>query len=283
MKTYNSFSLRRVGLLVKRDVVENWKVLLYRCLLWTAVLLWILYNGAKSFERTESYVELYNRYVCDVVESLDTIVLFLFFLSASYVMTHMTTKEGRTNLLMLPARDDEKFIARSLFMVGYPLLTFLVSVLLADVIRMYLFPLLGYYQGEFEVLRQSLIPGLWEMEEYCVSFHRRWGEWGGVFVLSMIVFAHSCYILGGNFWRKYPFIKTSGLLLLLFVGIYSTMYVFPPESAPAWYDTLMRSYYDEFILVCSVPFFVWAILNWYWAYRVFRLSEVVERKRRFLL
>ena len=283
MKTYNSFSLRRVGLLVKRDVVENWKTFLYGCLIMPVVFLWFLYEGVARFEWTKYYANLYERYVEDVMDDWNIAVFILLFLSASLVMANMHTKEGRANMLILPARDDEKFIARSVYAVVAPLLVFLVGILLADLIRMYLFPLLGYYQGEFEVLRQSLLPGLWEMEEYQSFFHSQWGEWGGLFMLSMTVCAHSLYILGGNFWRKYPFIKTSGLIFLLIAGGAAILYMILPEDVPSWYVVLMRDYYDEFILACAILLFVWTILNWYWAYRVFRLSEVVERKRRFLL
>ena len=275
----NSFSFRRVGLLIKRDVVENWKIFLYGCLIIPVAFLWFLYDGVERFEQRKYYVDLYGRYVSDVMDDWEIAVFILLFLSASLVMACMNTKEGRTNMLMLPARDDEKFIARSVYAVVTPLLVFLLGILLADVIRMYLFPLLGYYQGEFEVLRQSLLPGLWEMKEYR-SF---WGEWGGLFVLSMTVCAHSLYILGGNFWRKFSFIKTSGLIFLLVVGGAFILYMFFPASAPSWYVVLMRDYYDEFVLVCAVLLFMWTILNWYWAYRVFRLSEVVERKRYYLL
>ncbi|MBR2360495.1 MAG: hypothetical protein IKA75_08795 [Bacteroidaceae bacterium] len=283
MKTYNSFSLRRVGLLVKRDVVENWKIFLYGCLIMPVVFLWFLYEGVARFEQTKYYANLYDRYVSDVMDNWNIAVFTLLFLSASLVMANMQTKEGRTNLLILPARNDEKFIARSVYAVVTPLLVFLLGILLADVIRMFLFPLLGYYQGEFEPLRQSLLPGLWEMKEYRSYFHSQWGEWGGVFVLSMIACAHSLYVLGGNFWRKYSFIKTSGLIFLLVVGGAAILYMILPEDVPSWYVVLMRDYYDEFILACAILLFVWTILNWYWAYRVFRLSEVVERKRRFLL
>lgn len=283
MKTYNSFSIRRVALLVKRDVVENRKIFLYGCLFTTAVFLWSFYNVVERFKPTKYYANLYDRYVEYVMDDWNIAVFILLFLSASLVMANMHTKEGRTNMLILPARDDEKFIARSIYTVVAPLLVFFVSILLADTIRLYLFPLLGYYQGRFEVFRQSLFPGLWEMKEYQSFFHSQWGEWGGVFVLSMIVCAHSLYILGGNFWRKYPFIKTSGLIFLLVVGGAAILYMILSENVPSWYVVLMRDYYDEFILACAILLFVWAILNWYWAYRVFRLSEVVERKRRFLL
>ena len=279
----NSFSFRRVGLLIKRDVVENWKIFLYGCLIIPVVFLWFLYDGVERFEQTKYYANLYDRYVSDVMDNWNIAVFILLFLSASLVMANMQTKEGRTNLLILPARNDEKFIARSVYAVVTPLLVFLLGILLADVIRMFLFPLLGYYQGKFEVLRQSLLPGLWEMKEYRSYFHSQWGEWGGVFVLSMIACAHSLYVLGGNFWRKHSFIKTSGLIFLLVVGGAFILYMILSENVPSWYVVLMRDYYDEFVLVCAVLLFVWTILNWYWAYRVFRLSEVVERKRRFLL
>ena len=102
----NSFSFRRVGLLIKRDVVENWKIFLYGCLIIPVAFLWFLYDGVERFEQRKYYVDLYGRYVSDVMDDWEIAVFILLFLSASLVMACMNTKEGRTNMLMLPASNS---------------------------------------------------------------------------------------------------------------------------------------------------------------------------------
>ena len=150
----NSFSFRRVGLLIKRDVVENWKIFLYGCLIIPVAFLWFLYDGVERFEQTKYYANLYDRYVSDVMDNWNIAVFILLFLSASLVMANMQTKEGRTNLLILPARDDEKFIARSVYAVVTPLLPEIVQpgkghVAAADELRLHM----GQGTGKGRIIR----------------------------------------------------------------------------------------------------------------------------------
>ena len=272
----NSFSFRRVGLLVKRDVGENWKVLSYSIGLGVGLFLYLMYSSLFYTNGGERIVET------DVLASrLLVFANFYFFYVASMMMMRgMSMRKDRLNFLMIPAWNNEKFLSRSLYMVLHSWIVVIVSVVLADVFQMLLFPLIGYSQGGFGSFQQSLLPALCrEIVSFNSFCHSQWGEWGSLFFVSMMLCAHSLFVLGGNYWRNNAHLKTLGVVLLLIVGGAFILYKIFPESAPSWYVVLMRDYYDEFILVCAVLLFMWTILNWYGAYRLFCRSQVVEPKR----
>lgn len=52
MKTYNSFSVRRVGLLVKRDVVENLKKMFFSTLGLSFAFLLLMYVPYTIYDNT---------------------------------------------------------------------------------------------------------------------------------------------------------------------------------------------------------------------------------------
>ena len=292
MKTNNnSFSFRRVGLLMRRDVVENWKGLLWGCLALTAGFLLVMYMDVEEFEKhiqsflptsCNSYClnfDVYERYVYNTMGSCKYLVGILFFMFASMVMSSMSAKGGRVNFLMLPARNKEKFVARSFYVIVVPCILAVVGFVLSDMLRMILFPMLGYYQGIFEPLQRSLLPGLFEMKLFKLFLVSHWGEWGGTFALSMFLCAYSLFVLGGNYWRKYAFLKTLGLILLLIVGGAFLAFVIATNTHEDLYHSIMWTHYDIFIIVCSCFLLAWTLLNWYGSYRLFCRSQVVEPKR----
>ena len=272
----NSFSFRRVGLLVKRDVGENWKVLSYSIGLGVGLFLYLMYSSLFYTNGGERIVET------DVLASrlLFFVNFYFFYVASMMMMSGMSMRKERLNFLMIPAWNNEKFLSRSLYMVLHSWIVVIVSVVLADVFQMLLFPLIGYSQGGFGSFQQSLLPALCrEIVSFNSFCHSQWGEWGSLFFVSMMLCAHSLFVLGGNYWRNNAYLKTLGVVLLLIVGGAFILYMIFPESAPSWYVVLMRDYYDEFILVCAVLLFMWTILNWYGAYRLFCRSQVVEPKR----
>ena len=274
----NSFSFRRVGLLVKRDVGENWKVLSYSIGLGVGLFLYLMYsslfytNGGEHTRIVETDV---------LAAKLLVFANFYFFYVASMMMMRgMSMRKDRLNFLMIPAWNNEKFLSRSLYMVLHSWIVVIMSVVLADVFQMLLFPLIGYSQGGFGSFQQSLLPALCrEIVSFNFFCHSQWGEWGSLFFVSMMLCAHSLFVLGGNYWRNNAYLKTLGVALLLIVGGAYLAFLIATNTPKELYHSIMWTHYSIYILVCSCFLFAWTILNWYWAYRLFCRSQVVEPKR----
>ena len=159
MKTYNnSFSFRRVGLLVKRDVGENWKTCLFLTLALSLVFLCIMYSCSwLPFEVKGGY----EAFSLAVLRGCKSVFAYYSIFVFSGVMANIQAQGDRTNFLMLPASNLEKFSARLLYVVFLAFVPFVVGFLLADVLHMLTFPL---FVGNGETVRTFLLPGLWDVK-----------------------------------------------------------------------------------------------------------------------
>lgn len=298
MKTNNnSFSFRRVGLLVKRDVVENWKTILFLTLALFLVFLFIMFSySGIPFEAIGGY-EAFSLAVLNVCTSVFTYYSIFVF---SGIMANIQTQGARANFLMLPASNIEKFLGRLLYVALLVFVPFIVGFLLADVLHMLLFPL--FVDGEV-VRTLPLLSGLWEVKSKVmqdaqetlnqINLNIDLSSLGyALLVFSFVesVCRASFYILGGCYWRKHPFVKTFALLMLVKIVVIVALgisYVAivreveaPVEAAQIWMDKLfMGISQGTLLLVCAGVCFVWAVFNFYWAYRLFCRSQVVEPKR----
>ena len=93
----NSFSFRRVGLLVKRDVMEHWRTFLNITLILTLLFLVIMYSSTWSL-----FDKDYLGY-CIIVQGFCTKVFsFYSIFVLSGILANMQTQGDRINFLMLP-------------------------------------------------------------------------------------------------------------------------------------------------------------------------------------
>lgn len=289
MKTYNnSFSFRRVGLLIKRDVVENWKASLYYLGLAVAGFLFLMYMSVPDSTREWMLYDtgLRFNYLEELLPPCRGVLTFLAMFLICNAMGHMATKGKRTDFLILPARNMEKFIARYLYLVLWFVAIVFVAFVVADAVHLLLFPLLGY--GEYREVCDWLLPTLFDAGAWDSVFNAdvigRFSvndkDWVGVlFVCMMHVLAFSMFALGGNYWRKHAFLKTVGVMMLLIVAGSWIAYLLVKDMSGSLHREIFWVHYNNFIVCCSVLFGVLSVLCWYWAYRLFCRSQVVEPKR----
>ena len=161
----NSFSFRRVGLLIKRDVVENWKASLHSLGLAVAGFLFLMYisvlNSNRELMLYDTGIRILRfNYLEELLPSCISMLTFLAMILTCNAMGHMTTKGERTDFLILPARNIEKFIARYLYVFLLFVAIVSVAFVVADALHLLLFPLLGY--GEYREVCDWLLPTLFD-------------------------------------------------------------------------------------------------------------------------
>ena len=128
MSTNNCFNFSRLGLVMMRDLMENWKKNLYALLGLTFAFLITYLAMMGSYE--DASISALKAYVDSHVESFAIISFFALVFYASLIMNNMQTKEARLSYLMLPASPLEKFIARALYVtMGIVLMIFVASLL----------------------------------------------------------------------------------------------------------------------------------------------------------
>lgn len=295
------FSFSRIGLVMKRDLMENWKTNLYRFLGPYAGFLLVMIFGYLNSESNYAmnYPErAFNNFANSVMSALLAILIIAGAYYASYVMETMRTQQSRVSYLMLPATMLEKFVARSLFVTVGFLLMIVVALFLAEATRFLFLPLFDVP----DTFNQSIFPYIWEKVTWVNT------SWYGcteevaymngllmkIAAIMAILWLHSFFILGGCYWYKKPFWKTLGVGLLVFIVLCWLMVKFV-EFMQRLYDSgKCERFYDWFRKVCEwmdtaggftfiiVLLTIFIVFNWWRSYKVFTRSQVIKPKFRLL-
>lgn len=292
MDNNNFFSFPRIMMVMKREIMENWKTNLYRFIgLYAAFALVMILNMLKLGSRGGDYQIMYNQYCSNVMASFIFIVGIASFVYAASIMENMMTKEQRIYFLMLPATMIEKFVARFLIVTVGLGISVVVAASLAEITRYLVLPLFGTP----EVFHQSVLytilsrveidgeqvfrgPGVLDM-----TYQNCLGEiCGWVF----LIWSHSLYVLGGNYWYKKPFFKTLGTLILISI-LWSVLTVHVISwvggdvmlSFAEWLEANFQWLTLNKLLVLGIAFFsTFTFFNWWLSYKLFTRSQVIKPK-----
>ena len=159
MDTNNFFSFSRIAMVMKREIMENWKTNLYRLIgIYAAfALVMILHMWTMSSGRSSQIS--FTTYCSNIMGTFVFIIGIASIAYAANIMENMITKEKRIAFLMLPATMIEKFVARFLIVtVGLAVAVF-VAASLAEITRYLLLPLFNVP----ETFHQSVLYNLLSM------------------------------------------------------------------------------------------------------------------------
>ena len=294
MNTNQYFSFSRIAMVMKRDLMENWKTNLYRFLGPYAGILLVMILG---YWNVTSYASFQSM----VLSAFLSVLVVGGVYSASLIMEPMRTQHGRISFLMLPATMLEKFVSRALFMtVGFFLMATLALVL-AEATRYLFLPLFDVPES----FRQSLLPYVFDELNFFASsdamtttnswyveteYNILLGQMASVLSLAWI---HSFFILGGCYWYKNPFWKTLGMLILANFALGVLFFFFIKwadglehevwERTFRWIENNLDWVTPACLLVfCILLLSILIMLNWWLSYKVFKRSQVIKPKFRLL-
>lgn len=283
------FSFTRLGLVMKRDLMENWKVNLYRFLGPYVFFLLMMVSGYLNEESFEEFSKM-------ILGLLGGALFFGGTYAASFVTETMDTQQKRVAYLMLPATSLEKFVARTLYVVlGFGLMVF-VALLLAEATRYLFLPLFDLPDS----YRQSVLPYVWEnvmsvdtfvfegpgsSESYMINYL------GTIMGWLFVGWIHSFYILGGCYWHKHAFWKVLGILLLVCILVIASLLLWVEsgmdENQWMLFEAWCKRYFGWVTIIGMLSFLnlllvALIVLNWWLAYRCFARTQVVKPKFRLL-
>lgn len=274
--TASKFSLERIALLLKRDISENWKSIFYFFLAsYIIVLLWFC---------LAAYVSRYDEsltvaaspfgffcYMTILLVSLCISVVLCF--SASRIFKPMSGRGKRIEFLMLPATHAEKFVSRVVYSVFGTAFVLFVVFLMAELTRI----LIG---AVFSVNTWGVMEMGHVVDGVMMTPNMKFD---GVFwLLSLIsfVWTHSLYILGGTYFTKHPFRKTL-ILMVLFNSLLSVCFLafrMGGQGNSLSITTMSMVVYDGvYTWIYYTIYSIFAVVNWWLAYRLFSRSQVMER------
>ena len=114
MDTNKFFSFLRIAMVMKREIMENWKTNLYRLIgIYAAFALVMVLTMSKQVTYSDSQMA-FQHYCSNIMGTFAFIIGIFGIVYAANIMENMITKEKRIAFLMLPATMIEKFVARFL-------------------------------------------------------------------------------------------------------------------------------------------------------------------------
>ena len=297
MDTNKFFSFPRIAMVMKREIMENWKTNLYRLIgIYAGFLLVMVFTMSKQASSYSDPQVAFQHYCSNVLGAFVLIIGIFGIVYAANIMENMITKEKRIAFLMLPATMIEKFVARFLIVtVGLAVAVF-VAASLAEITRYLLLPLFNvpetFHQSVlYNLLSMASVDGeqIYRGSGYAMNMpYQSWlGELCG---WAFLVWSHSLYILGGSYWYKKPFFKTLGTLMLisilcsvLSVHIISWVGNDGMRSFAEWLEANSQWMTLNKLLSLGVAFFsAFTMFNWWLSYRLFTRSQVIKPKFRLL-
>ena len=288
MNTNRYFSFSRLGLVMKRDLMENWKTNLYRFLgPYAAILIVMLMCYMNEMTNFDEFAS--------IIAALFACILFLggsYY--ASYIMETMNTQQQRISFLMLPATSLEKFVVRGFYVTIGFLVLLIVALLLAEATRYLFLPLFDVP----DTFQQSTLSAVFAQLNFfadssCLTLSNTWPEeqyysvlLGQVCSLLYMAWMHSFYILGGCYWQKHPFWKTLGLMLvahiLVLAVLVNVLIRLMEDNWKEYHESLEYIFggvtINQSLTFFSILFLLLIVLNWWLSYRCFTHSQVIKPK-----
>ncbi len=265
--------MKRLGYVLRLDFNENLKSLLWGSVSMLLVYLfffWFAHNIGIPFYSGLSYsneeIEQLVKAQCQAVGYFGAVAMyFCFLLTASRLYGREQKKQFRTNLLMLPATNLEKFLSRWLYMLVYSVVVGILTFIVADLLHM----LWLSSAGRPVIAASKYFFGLWPGDP----------KWKilAINAYAGFIVIHSIYLFGGIFFRRYHFAVTS----LFFVILSSiTANIFQSTEnliAPSGVYMSSEQLHAYYMLVCVI--FILGIVLFTWlSYRVFCRWQLTDRK-----
>lgn len=273
--TNNTFSLTRLGLLLKREYSVNWKQHAYRLLAIYGTFLVVLFFQLLISEPNEAVSQTIHRFssivgfVCGVVS-----MVYL-----AQMMKPMETKTSRINYLMLPATNAEKFVSRlPMAIVGF-WITAIVALALATASRYLFMPFMYVNPDLYHPIFGNVMAEFFDFSGPITFNEIIMNEFeAGMFVLMFVIWGYTIYMLGGNIWYKNAFIKTvAAMTVITILGnivLFSLISAFESEITKEIFTILLNT--------ATGVFTVLTIVNIWLSYRLFRRAQVIRNLKNML-
>lgn len=282
----NTFDLHRFGMVLRWDLLTNWKGYFYRTagLAIGIILLSIsmLYFFLHSYFIVEKGLDFY--YECRMTGFLAAIFTLLFFVSASNIFGNMKTKLQRESFLMLPANNLEKYAARLLMMSIGSILMMMIATLIADFVQFVFsfFMTPGHHASIIGCFLSQIYKTATDTSNNPISILAwQWKIDAALLGWSFLIMIYSFCLLGGTFFRKQPIILTavSGIIIFMIIG-------YCGSELEEWgaFDFFKHLNYDNpgtslcMAIFWSVIFLALAASSLWASYKIFTRMQVICNK-----
>ena len=291
----NGFNINRFGKTLRWVVSVNFRKLL----LWFAGSVLAVFLGEVLFKVTNPYGIPLDM-LRDISQFLTMILILVSLIMASSIVASINEKRKREAFLMLPASNLEKFLSLLVYSTVICIAVAFLAIVLGDALRMFSYWAAGYqgmpYEGEsyyysvksdeygevfwwssvIPMLIKNITPNIALSAPLPVDFVVV--QWA--FIIGMILWVHSTYILGGTLLRKYSFVGTSVFVILLDTLIIRLIIASGMTMFHTQWDNGELIEYEIGVVSWIIAFVspILSALNYWASFRIFKGFQLITNK-----
>ena len=299
----NSFDIKRFGQTLRWVVSVN----LRKMLLWFTGSVLAVFLGEILFQQMNSYSGGPESMLHNFSQFLVLILIVVSLIMISSIVSSINEKRKREAFLMLPASNSEKYLSLVIYSTFICIVCAFLAIVLGDSLRMLAYWATDYrgpvyadgtqYYGCFDDVTggqvywwSSALPKM--LNELTPEIVNKGYENYPtdliviqlLFIYGGILWVHSLYTLGGTLLRKYSFVGTSVLMLLivtLFARIikvtdwtlFHTQWNWDSGSA------VLESYeIGTAGWVTAIAFLIFSVLNYWASFHIFKAFQLITNK-----
>lgn len=203
------------------------------------------------------------------------IYLIVVIISGTWIFANMQTKAQRTTVKLLPATDLEKFLVNFLAVTLGAAVMAIVAFCIADIVRIVVCLIFGIDHVAIG------LPYFLQMLFTDTDFAGSSVNAGRIFptavnftALGWCLWAQSLYVFGGTLLRRYQFVITSAVHVLLFIAFAIVVsYGGGNVETTVMDEGLAPVFYAIGTVLAAI-----AVLNWWFSYWIFKRMQVINNK-----
>lgn len=273
----------RLAMVLRWDALSNWKKYVRNTLglafVFSFICIWYQFNWRSNGYVT--YNDVKDLYLGNVSGSFMFISFIIFIFCGSRIFINMKTKASRSLFLMLPATNMEKFISRLLYTVVGTSLMIFASWMIADIIQ-FVFSLFltPGMQGSLvaRAFEQLFLKNNFDSSHFVVRNGTSvLGQTFpvGMFLLSLTIFNHSFFTLGGTIFRKSATLLTicSSFILMFLMALISS---FVDDDVLVHFVQSMQP--NTFGWLMVNVFLLLSVFNYWASYKLFTHMQIINNK-----
>lgn len=273
----------RLAMVLRWDALSNWKKYVRNTLglafVFSFICIWFQFNW-----RSNGYVTYYDvkdLYLGNVSGLFMFISFIIFFFCGSRIFINMKTKASRSLFLMLPATNMEKFTSRLLYTVLGTSLMIVASWMIADIIQLvFSFFLTPGMQGSLvgKAFEELFLKDNFDSSHFIVRNGTSvLGQTFpvGMLLLSLTIFTHSFFTLGGTVFRKSATLLTicSSFILMFLTALISS---FVDDDVLVHFVQSMQP--NTFGWLMVNVFLLLSVFNYWASYKLFTHMQIINNK-----
>jgi hypothetical protein len=273
----------RLAMVLRWDALSNWKKYVRNTLglafVFSFICICFQFNWRSNGYVT--YHDVKDLYLGNVSGLFMFMSFIIFFFCGSRIFINMKTKASRSLFLMLPATNMEKFISRLLYTVVGTSLMIFASWMIADIIQ-FVFSLFltPGMQGSLvaRAFEQLFLKNNFDSSHFVVRNGTSvLGQTFpvGMFLLSLTLFTHSFFTLGGTVFRKSATLLTicSSFILMFLTALISSF-----VDADVLRHLVQSMEPNTFGWLMVNVFLLLSVFNYWASYKLFTHMQIINNK-----